>query len=82
MNQDKTFYEYNFNGGRIAFHKDAVICVQVGKDKGKYETKYTFEAQDFGRAVLYYNGINIGRGFKKRLFCETLNKPTLHKVRS
>jgi hypothetical protein len=79
---DQTFYEYIFNEHKIAFHKDAVIKVQLGKKLGKYDTKLTFSAKDFAQAVMHYNMLNVGRGYKKRLYCETLNNPTLHKVLS
>jgi hypothetical protein len=73
----KTFYKYELDGKKIAFHKDDIIFVQVGKGKGSYKNRYSFSAQDFGKAVFYYNGINIGKGYKKRLICHELNKPIL-----
>lgn len=40
--------------------------VQVGKgDKGSYKTRYVFRNLD--AAIWYYNSINIGNGYKKRL---------------
>lgn len=40
--------------------------VQVGRgEKGSYKTRYELEKR--GQAIMYYNGINIGRGYKKRL---------------
>jgi len=40
--------------------------VQIGKGKkGAYELKYKTQIE--GQAILLYNGINIGNGYKKRL---------------
>ena len=71
------FYEYTFNGKKISFHKTSTIQIQIGRGKGIYKIRHTFEAKDFGRAVMTYNGINIGNGFKKRLVSWGLNKPLL-----
>lgn len=73
----RTFYEYTLDGKKIAFHKDAQVVVQVGRGKSAYKTKYSFEAKEFALAMFYYNGTNIGRGYKKRLVCFNLNKPLL-----
>lgn len=50
-----------------------VYKVEVGKgSKGAYKTRYTFELthSQMGRAILHYNSINIGNGYKKRLTCD------------
>ena len=39
--------------------------VQVGKGKGSYKVRYTFT--DKKRAILHFNAINVGNGYKKRL---------------
>jgi hypothetical protein len=39
--------------------------VQVGKGKGAYTDKYSFASAR--QAVLWYNGINVHSGHKKRL---------------
>ena len=59
---------YNeLDGKRIAYHKRTQFLVQVGRGpKGAYRTKYTITG-DLAQAVLYYNGINLGHGYKKRL---------------
>jgi hypothetical protein len=74
---EPTSHEFNLDGKMICFHKDNTILVEVGKGKGSYKTKYSFKAQDFAKAVMHYNGINIGNGYKKRLICNELNKPLL-----
>lgn len=76
----KTFYNYNFNGKNISFHEDSIIKVQIGKGSSAYKESYSFSAADFSKAVMHYNCINIGNGYKKRLYCDSLNKKTLHKV--
>lgn len=74
---EKLIYEYELDGKKIALHKDSVIEVQIGKNSSSYKTRYTFKGNEFGKAVFHYNGINIGNGFKKRLKCDSLNKPIL-----
>jgi hypothetical protein len=71
------FITFELDGKAIAMHRDSTIEVQCGKGKGSYKTKASFKAVEFGRAVMHYNMINIGNGYKKRLICKTLNKPTL-----
>jgi hypothetical protein len=43
--------------------------VQVGKDKSHYENVYVFIGQPW-QACGYYRGINIGKGYKKRLLVD------------
>jgi hypothetical protein len=70
------------NGKKIAFHSDTEFLVQVGRlSKGAYKTRYRFVG-NLNQAVAYYNGINIGNGYKKRLFCPTMNNPVLDKQSS
>jgi hypothetical protein len=71
------FLTFELDGRSIAFHKTSQIEIQVGRGKNAYKTSLSFNAKDFGRAVMYYNSINIGKGYKKRLICKTLNKPLL-----
>lgn len=70
------------NGKAIAYTSVSVFSVEVGRySKGSYRPRYSFTG-DLPRAVQYFNAINIGRGYKKRLVCWTLNKPVLAKVSS
>lgn len=39
--------------------------VQVGKGRGAYTTRWTFDS--FGRAFMHYSGLNTHSGYKKRL---------------
>jgi len=60
-----------------AFHSDTQFLVQVGfGPKGAYKTKYSFIG-DLQQAIMYYNCINIGRGYKKRLLAPSMNRPLL-----
>lgn len=55
------------NGKRIAYCSETVFLVQVGKGyKGAYKNKYTVKGS-LPQAVMLYNGINLGNGYKKRL---------------
>lgn len=67
------------NGVKIVYHDDTEFLVQVGKDSGAYKTKYRFVG-NLVSAVLYFNGINIGNGYKKRLMMPSAKKPVLARV--
>ena len=73
------YHEATLNGKRIAYTDFTVFHVQVGKgSKGGYKDRYTFVGpRSFEQAVGYYNGINIGRGYKKLLCVPAFNKPFL-----
>lgn len=64
------------DGKRIAYSDNTEFLVQVGRGKGKYQTKYSFKGE-LARAVMYYRGINIGNGYKKRLVMPAANRPVL-----
>lgn len=69
--------ENELNGKKIAYHSESEFLVQLGKgSKGSYRTRYSFKG-NLGQAVLYFNGLNVGNGYKKRLVCWSLNKPVL-----
>lgn len=60
-------FEGSLDGRKIGYSSETVFLIQVGKGyKGSYKTKYSVKGS-LGQAVMYYNGINIGRGYKKRL---------------
>lgn len=70
------------DGKKVAYTNESVFEIQVGRHaKGAYRTRMT----SFGnlhQAVTFYRSINIGRGYKKRLVCWTLNKPILARASS
>ena len=67
------------NGKRIAYCSETEFLVQVGRGKGSYKTRYSFKG-NLAQAVMHYNGINIGNGYKKRLLMPSCSKrPTLAK---
>lgn len=71
------FIHSTLDGKRIAYTAETVFQVQVGRgSKGGYKTSYTFKG-DLAKAVFYYNCINIGNGYKKRLVMPSSNKPVL-----
>ena len=63
---------------RICYTNDTEFLVQVGKGRGSYSTRFRFTG-NFAQAVFYYRCLNIGNGYKKRLFVPSFNKPTLAK---
>jgi hypothetical protein len=64
------------DGKRIAYTDDTEFLVQVGRGRGAYATRYSFKGE-LARAVMYYNAVNIGRGYKKRLFMPNALRPVL-----
>jgi hypothetical protein len=73
-----TLHTVELDGKQIAFSSETKWEVQVGRNRGSYSTRYSFQGlQGLTQAVLYYRGINIGNGYKKRLYSPDLNKPIL-----
>jgi hypothetical protein len=71
------FIHQELNGKRIAYTNQTRFVVQVGRNrKAGYQTRYVVTG-NLAQAVGWYNGINIGNGYKKRLICHELNKPVL-----
>ena len=65
------------NGKQVAYSSDTEFLVQVGRwSKGSYKTRYSFRG-DLAAAVFYFNAINIGRGYKKRLLMPSSPTPVL-----
>jgi hypothetical protein len=67
------------DGKRIAYTNRTEFLVQVGKNRSAYRTRYRFMG-NIHQAVLYYKAINVGLGYKKRLYVPSFNKPTLAKM--
>ena len=67
----------SLDGKIIAYSSATEFLVQLGKGpKGSYSTRYRIVG-DLGRAVLMFNGINIGNGYKKRLLMPSCSKRPL-----
>jgi hypothetical protein len=64
------------NGTRIAYSDDTEFLVQIGKGSSAYKTRYSFKG-NLHQAVRYFNCINIGNGYKKRLLMPSSPKPVL-----
>jgi len=74
-------YEVELDGQKVAYSSETLFIVQVGKGKSAYQNRYTFTG-NLPQAVQYYNGINIGRGYKKRLVMPSAKKPVLARAAS
>ena len=62
----KLFNEY-LDGKQIAYCNATQFYIQIGKgNKGSYKTKYKLVGS-LAQAVYWYNGVNVGNGYKKRL---------------
>jgi hypothetical protein len=84
MQENMTPVEFKIgelDGKRIAYHDKTHFLVQIGRGKGGYKTKYRIIGS-LSQAVWYYRAVNIGKGFKKRLYAPTLNNPTLARATS
>jgi hypothetical protein len=64
------------NNQTVSYDQNTVFKVQIGKKKSAYKDKYKFFG-DLTKAVFYYDCINIGKGFKKRLIIDKQRKPLL-----
>lgn len=64
------------DGKQIAYSSETEFLIQIGKGRGSYQTKHSVRG-DIGRALMFYNGYNIGNGYKKRLLVPSFNKPIL-----
>lgn len=69
------------DGKLIGYSDETEFLIQVGRYRGAYKTRYRIIG-NLGQAVLYYRGINIGNGYKKRLYAPCMNKPTLARAKS
>lgn len=69
------------DGKRIAYTDDTIFEVQIGRGNGKYATRYQFIG-NLHQAVKYYQCINIGRGYKKRLVMPNALRPVLARALS
>jgi hypothetical protein len=70
------FKTIKINGRSVCYHNETTFIVQVGKGKSAYKNKYLFKG-DIRKAAFYYESINIGNGYKKRLLMSGANKPVL-----
>ena len=69
--------EATLDGKRIGYGSTTVFLVQVKRGvKASYKTKYKIVG-DFGKAFLWYKGINVGNGYIKRLMSPNMNKPVI-----
>jgi len=71
-----TIIEKELNGKKIAYHSTTQFLVQIGRGKSGYKTRYSIEG-NLAQAIMYFDCINIGNGYKKRLIAPSLNKPLL-----
>jgi hypothetical protein len=69
------------DGKKIIYAETTKFEVQVGRWRNAYQTRYTFVG-NLHQAVMYYRGINIGNGYKKRLLAPSFNKPVLARASS
>lgn len=59
LNEDGTYKRTELTTDKYNYR------IQVGRDKGAYKTRYSDLTES--QAAIYYTGINIGNGYKKRL---------------
>jgi hypothetical protein len=70
------FKTATLDGKKIIYGDTTRFEVQVGRGNSAYRTRYAFEG-NLTQAVLYYRGINIGNGYKKRLVMPGAVRPVL-----
>lgn len=65
------------DGKPITYTDQTTFLVEVGRGaKGAYVTRYLITG-NLAQAVFYFNAINIGNGYKKRLLMPGARKPVL-----
>ena len=65
------------DGRRIAYHSETVFRVQLGRgSKGSYSDRFRVIG-NLAQAVLLFNGLNVGNGYKARLLMEGANRLVL-----
>jgi hypothetical protein len=81
--QGGTLHYNTLNSKNIAYHTQTQFVVQVGRgSKGSYTTRYVIKG-NLKKALWYYEGINLGNGYKKRLLMPSCNKnPILLRAKS
>lgn len=83
MNTPIKLINIELDGRRLAFASNSEFHVQIGKgSKGSYRTLLKFQGDEFTRGFMYYRGINVGNGYKKRLVSWNMNKPIICKQTS
>ena len=71
------FKTATLDGKRIAYTDHTEFLVEIGRgEKGAYRTRYSIKG-NLAQAVMYFNCLNIGNGYKKRLRAPSFNKPIL-----
>lgn len=79
---DVTLHTAVIDGKRIGYSSETEFLVQIGKGRGAYKTKYRIVG-NLGQAAMYYQGLNIGHGYKKRLLMPSSSKnPVLARASS
>ena len=72
--------QVELDGKVVHYDSETVFRVQVGRwSKGAYKTQYSFVG-NIHAAVRYYQCINIGRGYKKRLVMDGWALPRCGRV--
>lgn len=47
---------------------DAELLVQIAWRSNSYRTRWSFKASNIGIALRYFHSVNIGNGYRKRLY--------------
>jgi len=66
------------DGKRMAYTSMTEFLVQVGKNRSAYRTRYRFVG-DIHKAAAHYRAVNVGHGYKKRLYAPSMKVPTIAK---
>lgn len=64
------------DGRTIAYTDKTEFFVEVGRYHSRYQIKHVFTG-NLAQAVSYFNAINVGNGYKKRLRAPSFNQPVL-----
>ena len=75
------YKENILNDKTIGYFDTTEFLIQIGRGKSAYRTRYKVVG-NLAQAVHLFNGLNVGYGYKKRLFVPSFTKPILARVMS
>jgi len=77
MNEISTFETITIDNKHYCTTDETLLILQSGRGKSAYRTRLIFIRDFAGRAVMQYNMLNVGNGYKKRLIMQTGDKKTV-----
>ncbi len=58
------------DGKPYRFTDESILIIETAKGRGKYSVRYSFTGKENGQAMMHFDMINIGNGYKKRILLD------------